>query len=395
MSLFQEIDKDGSGELDKEELGLLLDNMGLNLSEERLEEMFNMYDTDEGGTIEMPEFLLFIKSMCLQAQARAKDLVESPQLVLKSDRKTRWLPPQTGRVLMTLEDGFTSKDVHKVLSSADKKFLETASKGTGDNAFQMLSRGLEGVKLRVDEAIGVMKIMQTEMNDKKAILALLLPQLLNPGDARSLINSALGKNRTEFARLRREVGAALRPLLGAYGGYYCLDMAKQMDRFCLSRLLEISQTINHSRKKACRMGLDKSGNYSQKGNWSCFRNETFQGSPVTINNAFATPIPLSGKLEFDFIGDDRPTKESVVFSDLRVLKLCINNFIMTPAEAEAEVKPLRRAKLMGDKCLDCDGHTIFKCSLGRALKISELQAEFYGHLDERLKAVRLTNRLTD
>jgi hypothetical protein len=50
------------------------------------------------------------------------------------------------------------------------------------------------------------------------------------------------------------------------------------------------------------MQLLKAADRSQKGNFFCFRNEMSKGKPVTINVDFATPLPLSGKVQFDFVG---------------------------------------------------------------------------------------------
>ena len=61
VQFFNSIDMDGSGELDGDEFKLLMDKMGIELDEDRLEEVFDTYDTDQGGTIGTDEFLVFLR----------------------------------------------------------------------------------------------------------------------------------------------------------------------------------------------------------------------------------------------------------------------------------------------------------------------------------------------
>ncbi|RYH14423.1 hypothetical protein EON65_33650 [archaeon] len=66
--------------------------------------------------------------------------------------------------------------------------------------------------------------------------------------------------------------------------------------------MEISTTTAVQRSEASKIGYGRVGDLSQKGNWSSFRNELFNGKPVVLGPSFACPMPRSGKLEFDFSG---------------------------------------------------------------------------------------------
>lgn len=44
-----------------------------------------------------------------------------------------------------------------------------------------------------------------------------------------------------------------------------------------------------------RLGYGVLGDCSQKGNWSSFRNEMFNGKPVVVTTEFASPMPRSGE----------------------------------------------------------------------------------------------------
>jgi hypothetical protein len=51
ISLFQDVDIDGGGELDIDEFRELLKKIGLDVDETRLQETMDIYDLDGGGTI--------------------------------------------------------------------------------------------------------------------------------------------------------------------------------------------------------------------------------------------------------------------------------------------------------------------------------------------------------
>ena len=50
IRFFNDIDEDGSGELDREEFRALMNRIGIELDDERLEDVFDTYDSDQGGT---------------------------------------------------------------------------------------------------------------------------------------------------------------------------------------------------------------------------------------------------------------------------------------------------------------------------------------------------------
>ena len=61
-------------------------------------------------------------------------------------------------------------------------------------------------------------------------------------------------------------------------------------------------------KKSPMGGLGRIGDTSQKGNWSCFRNEFLNSStPFCLSSkTTADEIPPRGILEFDFCASQRP-----------------------------------------------------------------------------------------
>jgi calmodulin len=55
--IFDLVDKDGSGEISKEELGKLMKTLGLRPTEEQINEMMQEVDTDGSGDIDFNEFV--------------------------------------------------------------------------------------------------------------------------------------------------------------------------------------------------------------------------------------------------------------------------------------------------------------------------------------------------
>jgi len=56
-SLFQAIDKDGSGRLGRDELSMAVKRMGLHVKADELDNLFNSMDEDRDGNLDLPEFI--------------------------------------------------------------------------------------------------------------------------------------------------------------------------------------------------------------------------------------------------------------------------------------------------------------------------------------------------
>ena len=125
--------------------------MGLVLTPKRLHELMNQYDVDQGGKIEIHEFLMMLKSLNKEAAGRIKELVESPIMALKSDTSGKqYLPPETGVLNITVTDGFARKPRYRIMSSCDREYInEIAEEMSGAVAAEMIESSLNGTKLRL------------------------------------------------------------------------------------------------------------------------------------------------------------------------------------------------------------------------------------------------------
>jgi len=286
-------------------------------------------------------------------------------------------------------DSFKRKAIFRTITNADKDFIEDIASGATDS-ISMTTFGVTNSKLRLDEALALYHTMALENSSKPKILAKILPQLSNAGDARLLVTKVLKNDRQEMLALKQTLGVAVRPLLGMCNGYYELDMSVPLDRLCLMRLLEISSSraillrnmkINPLSSKGAR-----EFDISQKKNrGSCFRNETFKGHPVVADSKFATPLPRSGLLCFDFSGGEIANRDDMICSDQRVVKI-LNNLHLVPTRyCEDAMTKLERYAHLTTLTTKGTGHTIYEANWERGIAIGECMAEFYNAIPDRSK----------
>jgi Ca2+-binding EF-hand superfamily protein len=60
LAVFKEVDSDNSGMIDKDEMGVAMLKLGVELPDDVLTDMMNEMDTDETGTVDAEEFCAFI-----------------------------------------------------------------------------------------------------------------------------------------------------------------------------------------------------------------------------------------------------------------------------------------------------------------------------------------------
>ncbi len=207
-------------------------------------------------------------------------------------------------------------------------------------------------------------------------------------DSMKLFVSTCNGDRVEMNKVKRELGYAFKPLLGLYNGYYCLDLKQDLDRLCLIKLIEVSKTRMDRVQGNNDPYLLNVGDISQKGNWSCFRNEVFNGEPFVLTPEFASPsLPTGGKLEFDFVYALRPKYDDFPISDSKFTKLLIKHFLI-PKEAEAKiVDTCNKIDIITEKLVKCTGDNLYICSLKRSEKIAAAMEDFYGSLPTRCDAI--------
>lgn len=392
IRLFNEIDIDKSGLLDKFDMAKLMNMTGIYVTEKRLTEIMKMYKSkDADGLISLEGFLLFLNLHHEEAMKRIEDLTKVPILALKSSDPSMqtsvpYCPPTKGTLIMSVVDGFMTKAIHKVMTCSDKDSIIEMVKGNGAERSVLIGRGIHnGVKLRIDEGMAIYEAMATggEIESTK-LLSYILPQMIDHHAARQLVGYIIGTDQPAMLRLRREMGSCLRPLIGTPNGYYVLDMSADMDRLCLVRLMQISgKVLQQELNKYSNHVLLKATDRSQKGNFFCFRNEISNGSPVTINVDFASPLPLSGKVQFDFVGCIRPTRHEFGMDDFSFISACSRLMLVNDRTVVSLWKRLMKQEKVGNLLLNCDGRNVYTHSEERARNMAAAMSAFYDNIPLR------------
>ncbi|RYH14424.1 hypothetical protein EON65_33655 [archaeon] len=81
----------------------------------------------------------------------------------------------------------------------------------------------------------------------------------------------------------------------------------------------------------------------------------------------------------------RPTRDAIVLSDNRVIKLLLQHFLLDQKDYGVALQKLRDAKVATDKTLGCDGNTYYECPMDRMRLIGEHVETFYNSLHLRMK----------
>ena len=251
--------------------------------------------------------------------------------VTSSESVRAYIPPVSGLLHIEVYDSFQTKKKFKMMTSCDRTKLIEAASSSGDPV-AMMNHAVGYYKMRIQEALLVYdKISQTSAgsgNNRIKLAAKVVGQLSDYNEAQRFIFRAIGNDRSDLALLKRELGDAIKPILGYPNGYYALDLEKDINRQCLLRLCEISETQGIKRMGMSKLGYGLSGDTSQYSNFSSFRNSFIDQIAVEINSEYVRKLPKSGILEFDFSSDIRPTRNDVCISDIKLVKLLVVNCLL-------------------------------------------------------------------
>ena len=196
-------------------------------------------------------------------------------------------------MFIEIEDSFSSKGTGVVMSTdTHATMLDMIEGGTASRA-KVLAYSIQHAKIHLREAVQIFKTMSSELKDPAAIVQKLLPRMATAKDAKQLLLTSLS-DVGSLNRLRKLMGSCLNPMIGQYNGYYQLDLSKAEDKVCMSKLLEQSQKFRDERMDASLLGRGMTGDISQKGDWSCFRNELQDGHPAQLTVAMFNPMPNKG-----------------------------------------------------------------------------------------------------
>ena len=252
-----------------------------------------------------------------------------------------------------------------------------------DNIATMITYSIQNVKLRLKESLHIFETLHKEIPDIAKVVAKILPRMINPVEARSLMMQVINFDRTALNRLEHALGNSLYPIIGIYNGYYDLNLADENDRICLSKLLAQSQHMRDERIKKCVHKNGTTGDLSQIGDWSSFRNERVNNIPLRFTVDLFNPMPKEGSVSFDFSGDDKPKRESIVMKDMRCINLIINLGLVDKREKAVLENDILEMIGTIKYSIAGDGHYQSVTDNQRAEDIQLCMCKFYSRLDKR------------
>jgi Ca2+-binding EF-hand superfamily protein len=298
--VFLDADLDGNNKLDREELTLCLEDLGYPMEPETVDDIFTEFDVDFSGTLEREEFFHFLSTKVDETKARLTEILERYFYALAVTPQEVYTPPKTGILHMSIVNNFTDKGPKNVVTAIQQRYAFEQAVKTGDA--NLVSEFIQHTRLRYNEALGVYKAINAENGNMAAALSKVLVRMLNTSDARALLAKVTANDALKVTRVKQALGNAYHPLLGNCNGFYSLNLSQEMDRLCVTQLLEHSKVTNSRRYKEFAFGcLDgKLGDTSQHGNWTSFRNEVYNNEPFQITSAAFIPMKRTGILEFDY-----------------------------------------------------------------------------------------------
>jgi hypothetical protein len=297
----------------------------------------------------------------------------------------RYVPPTSGTLSLSIASAFERKDVVRVMTAFECASIIELAKECGHNdPQQLLFNSLPNSAVRKEEALAIYEELDGEIYKLKTICRI-LPKLNSPDDTVLFIKD-IGINPTEYELIQRELGNAFKAFTADYDGYYSLNLLNPMDRLCFERLMELTSTSRSQRIDASKLGSGILGDTSQFGNWSCFRNEHYNGQHLLIDDAFAANLPLTGKLDFDYVSCSRPDHEyHLHIADERFISMLSREDFLSEDHKWEVLHHLTDDRKEGDRCLDLSGSTMYsyKTSHWKSKKMANYKYRFYANMHTR------------
>lgn len=294
--LFHKFDKDDSGFLDKSELMLLFKELGFDHSTENIDLMLTKYDVDGTGTVELEEFFGFLKSM-QDAANKSKEWLNYERYVTAKVGETKftdpYMPPEVGIVECSFQyevsDGF-----FKTVTADSMSAIISASRAVADST-TLFRYSLQSIYLKYDEAHLLFREMLKDTGDIYKVLIQVLPRVIDPADCQRLITNVTSSIRDKV-KVQSSLGQYWHMFVGYYNGFYSFNLANELDRTMLDKLIKHAQMVSSDRQKK---GL---GDVSQNGDYLGFRNAVFEMKPFVITAAWLKKeLPTKGTLDVHYV----------------------------------------------------------------------------------------------
>ncbi len=310
FALFDGIDEDKSEAIDVRELQRGLRHLGcVDASLEAATRIIESFDSDESNTIERDEFVQWSLAKFL-----AKPPTQLPELLDAETNKEWKIPDEGGLEIIFVQephppsydmcctnlgnDGFV-RNLRLCQIESDRTRLFLRAVANTDVYFTCY---------QAQSLIDVMSL------DLFYVMEKLLPVMASTHDACLLLEKNLTLD--QRVRLRETMGPLYDAVTGSVSGFYSLDLRDPRDKLCARKLCEINNAQSLTSKSSNRSDT------SQKGDWSNYRNEFYEGKAISLTSAFFADCPVRGRLTFDFVSTRRPKRSCKALSTKRFLSLC-------------------------------------------------------------------------
>lgn len=114
---FKMFDKDGNGTMNIKELGVAMRTLGMNPTEEELQNMVNEYDVDGNGKIDFGEFCKMMKEMNKETD---QELIRLAFKVFDKDGNGYITAQEFKHFMTTMGERFTEEEVDEIIKEVDK-----------------------------------------------------------------------------------------------------------------------------------------------------------------------------------------------------------------------------------------------------------------------------------
>lgn len=321
--MFNKYDSDSSGGIDRQELVLVLKELGLSDTLDVVEELMEQYDADGGGIIELAEFREFL--LTVQLSAAKNQTFDNEERYLIDDLHSGDLHAQEyaildeGVVECTVSTGQAIPEYIQAMSADKLESLLSTAQASSDSS-ALLQAAVSTTKLKAAEAKRVYRALLKDSGDMVQSLKMVIPHCFSSADARALIAYARPTSVSEMCKLKSSLGRMYYVCIGVPNGYYHLQLEDEQDRLCLDKLIDAGAAA-----KDMRVRTDQCDN-SQLGDWRGFRNVLFNNQPAVIDDDFLVTIPEKGSLSFDFVilHDYSFAKMDSALSNRRLHKILTN-----------------------------------------------------------------------
>ncbi|ETW04644.1 hypothetical protein, variant 1 [Aphanomyces invadans] len=283
-ALFDDLDKDHSGAIDAIELENGMISMGIEPEVGEAARLIARFDIDGTGTIEINEFMELMGSFNVMPKPK-RDLID-----LATNRPFE--VPLTGQMLVEFVDLHIPSEQQEAHTRESVGHLIKNLKDNHSHA-QMLAMAKNGMYFKEREAQMIIDSI-LDGSDVVQAMASILPHMIDASNACQLIECNV-TDVSQRLRLQHLLRFSFGPIVGLCTGHYRLEMAEPLDRIAAKKLMEISNKTMLWKKR------NDLTDTSQHKNFQCFRNESFNGKPIVLENAFCDKIPKFGVLEFDFV----------------------------------------------------------------------------------------------